>query len=365
MRFAFRVDASLQIGSGHVMRCLTLADSLQTHGHCSTFLTRSHAGHLVEHIRDRGHAVAILPADDHREPEEVDADPLPYADWLGGSWAGDAAASLAALDDTAPDWLVVDHYALDARWEALLARACGRLMVIDDLADRPHGCDLLLDQNPGRQSDDYDAWVPDSCVRLLGQQFALLRPEFRALRAASLQRRAAPALRNILVSMGGVDKDDATTVVLAAIEAAALPDGVTVTVVVGRDAPWLERVRRQAAAMGRATEVLVDVRNMADRMLQADLAIGAAGGTAWERCCLGLPAIVVIVAENQRSGADALARAGAARVIGSVAELRRGLPEALAVASSPEWLAQATRRAAAITDGLGAGRVCEQLLAWH
>jgi len=361
MRFAFRADASIRIGSGHVMRCLTLADSLKARGHKSRFLVRPHEGHLAEHIRERGHAVVLLPLGGAAR-DEADPDGPPHAEWLGGPWTEDATASLAALRDAAPDWLVVDHYALDARWEALLAPACGRLMVIDDLADRPHACDLLLDQNLGRRAEDYLALLPAGCVTLIGQQFALLRPEFQSFRAASLARRQAPLLRNILVSMGGFDRDDTTSAVLDGIEAAGLPDGVSVTVVNGRDSPWLDKVRRRAAGMRLPAEVLVGVRNMAERMTQADLAIGAAGGTAWERCCLGLPSIAVVLAQNQRPGAAALARAGAAWVIDSIAAVPRALPGLLAAAAAPAALAQAARRAAAITDGRGAERVCERLL---
>jgi UDP-2,4-diacetamido-2,4,6-trideoxy-beta-L-altropyranose hydrolase len=361
MKFAFRADASICIGSGHVMRCLTLADSLKARGHESLFLTRPHAGHLADHIRDRGHTVVLLPVEGDAQCEP-DPDGPPHADWLGGPWTGDATASLAALKDIAPDWLVVDHYALDARWEALLAPACGRMLVIDDLADRPHACDMLLDQNLGRRAADYEALLPAGCITLVGQQFALLRPEFRALRAASLARREAPVLRRILVAMGGIDKDDATSAVLDGLDAASLPAGVGVTVISGRDAPWLDKVRGRAARMRLPTEVLAGVRDMAEHMVQADLAIGAAGGTAWERCCLGLPSIVVVLAENQRPGAEALARAGVAWVLDAVAGVPRALPGLLAAVAVPASLAQTARRAAGITDGRGAERVCERLL---
>ena len=361
MRFAFRADASIRIGSGHVMRCLTLADCLKARGHESRFLVRSHEGHLAEHIRERGHAVVSLPVEG-ADRDEADPDGPPHAEWLGGPWTGDATATLAALKDAAPDWLVVDHYALDARWEVLLAPAGSRMLVIDDLADRPHACDMLLDQNLGRRAADYEALLPAGCEILIGQQFALLRPEFRALRAASLARRGAPTPRNILVAMGGIDKDDATSAVLDGIEAAGLPDGVVVTVVSGRDAPWLDKIRRRAKHMRLPTEVLVGVRDMAERMMQADLAVGAAGGTAWERCCLGLPSIVVVLAENQRSGAEALGRAGAAWVIDGIAAVPHALPGLLTAAAAPGALAQVARRAAGINDGRGVERVCERLL---
>lgn len=361
MRFAFRADASLRIGSGHVMRCLALADRLKARGHENFFLVRPHDGHLAEHIRAEGHAVTFLPVGGAPRTA-ADLEGPSHAYWLDGPWIEDASASLAALEPVRPDWLVVDHYALDARWEAMLVPACGRLLAIDDLADRPHACDMLLDQNPGRRAEDYAALLPAGCVTLIGQRFALLRPEFHALREASLARREAPMLRNILVSMGGVDKDNATSTVLDGIEAACLPDIVGVTVISGRDAPWLDKVRSRVADLRLPAEVRVGVRDMAQHMLQADLAIGAGGGTAWERCCLGLPSIVVVLAENQRPGAKALAEAGAAWVIDGLAETPRALPRLFAAAADPAALAQASRRAAAITDGRGAERVCERLL---
>jgi UDP-2,4-diacetamido-2,4,6-trideoxy-beta-L-altropyranose hydrolase len=359
MRVAFRADASLRLGAGHVMRCLTLADRLAARGHACRFLTREQPGHMAGAIRARGHAVDLLPGDAaRREPAAAGAPP--HAGWHG-AWADDARACHRLLQPDPPDWLVVDHYGLDTRWDDALAGARDRLLAIDDLADRPHACDLLLDQNLGRRAADYDGLVPVGCRRLIGPHHALLRPQFAARRAESLQRRAEARLERILVSMGGVDADDATGAVLAAIEAADLAPAVALTVVMGPQAPWLDAVRARATSMRHPAEVLVDVPDMAAQMARADLAIGAAGGTAWERCCLGLPALIVVLADNQRPGARALVAAGAARVIEGPAELGQALPQHLAAWSDPRALAEASRRAAAITDGLGADRVCDAM----
>src|SRR3990167_4024154 len=216
MRIAFRADASLQIGTGHVMRCLTLADALAAQGADCLFICREHQGNLIEQIRNKGyrtHALPVLPpveasslaikaASDEQSPA--------HSHWLGATQVEDAAACTAILAEVKPDWLIVDHYALDARWETVLKPHYRKLMVIDDLADRSHLCDLLLDQTFGRDAEDYRVWVPASSQLLCGSQYALLRPEFGALRDYSLQRRPNPQLRQLLITMGGVDKDNAT-----------------------------------------------------------------------------------------------------------------------------------------------------------
>lgn len=364
MIFAFRADASPRIGSGHLIRCLTLADQLRTLGHASHFLTRDAPPHLQATIAAHGHGLVSLPPAARCGSVPPDPHAPPHADWLDGSWEDDARACRTAMTPLGADWLVVDHYALDARWEAALEPACARQLVIDDLADRSHRAALLLDVNAGRRTEDYDTWLPAGSRRLIGPRYALLRPEFAAARAASLRRRLTPALRHILVTMGGVDLPDASSAALAGLQAATLPADVSVTVVMGRGAPWLDAVRAQAAALRWPTEVLVGVADMAEQMQRADLAIGAAGGTAWERCCLGLPSIVVVLAENQRAGARALAAAGAALLIEPLHTLARELPACLAVWSSPATLARAGERAAELVDGRGAMRVCEALLQW-
>ncbi|MCG9042275.1 UDP-2,4-diacetamido-2,4,6-trideoxy-beta-L-altropyranose hydrolase [Laribacter hongkongensis] len=297
MRVIFRADASWHIGSGHVMRCLTLADALTTRGTECQFICRAHPGHLADFIRQKGYPVHLL--DVESDLPEQDA-PLAHASWLGASMEQDAAQTAALLARLQPDWLVVDHYALDARWETLQRPHAGKLMVIDDLADRRHDCDLLLDQNLGRLDADYAELVPPHCQRLLGSTYALLRPEFVALREYSLQRRQPGMLRTLLISMGGVDKDNATGRILQALFGAALPQDCRITVVMGATAPWLEEVKAQAATLPWSTEVSVNVGNMAQLMADADLAIGAAGSTSWERCCLGLPCITVCLAQNQQ-----------------------------------------------------------------
>lgn len=359
LKVCFRADASLQVGTGHVMRCLTLADALRELGAECRFICREHPGNLIEVIRSKGYVVHGLPC---LATRDVGASSPAHAAWLGSSQLDDAAASVACLTDWSVDWLVVDHYALDARWEELLQTRCRQLMVIDDLADRVHRCDLLLDQTFGRITADYSTLVPAHCELLCGSRFAMLRPEFAVLRDYSLQRRAHAPLQHLLISMGGVDKDNATGQVLDALRRSSLPADGHITVVMGGTAPWLEAVRQQAESMPWPTTVRVGVSDMGRLMADSDLAIGAAGATSWERCCLGLPTIMLILACNQHLVAQGLELAGAVRVLHSADQVDKELPRYLQeLISCPAHVSGMSRNAAAVVDGSGLAMVIQHM----
>ncbi|MFG6584655.1 UDP-2,4-diacetamido-2,4,6-trideoxy-beta-L-altropyranose hydrolase [Sulfitobacter sp. 1A12779] len=355
-RFVFRVDASVTIGTGHVMRCLTLADALRARGAECRFVTRDLPGHLAAVIEDRGFAVLLLPAPSGPVPQG----PPTHVAWAGVSWEQDLADTRTVIDGA--DWLVVDHYAFDARWQQGLRDRVGRIMVIDDLADRPHAADLLLDQNLGRAAQDYDGLLPEACRRLTGPRFALLRPEFRAARMASLARRGAgQGVRHILISMGGTDMPDATSRVLDALSRADLPGELHLSVVMGRSAPALERVRARAARMPWPTEVLVDVHDMARLMQDADLAIGAGGSTTWERCCLGLPSIIVETADNQAGAVAAMEAEAAALGTGPLLDARFDDRLVQAVGQAQQELEALSQSAARVCDGEGVCRAVTEM----
>ena len=367
MKVAFRVDASQEIGSGHVMRCLTLADELAAQGGQCLFISRQHTGHLFNAIQERGHKLSCLPSTLKKTDAIVetaytlsgpDIEPLTHATWLRCDWQTDAAQTVAILAAAPPDWLVVDHYALDHRWESALHRYTKRLMVIDDLADRAHKCDMLLDQNLGRQPRDYSSLVPANCQILVGPYYALLRPEFKALRQQSLDRRKArPSLSQIFISMGGVDQPNATGQVLRALKSCSLPVACRVTVVMGLTAPWLQNVQELAANMPWKTEVLVNIHDMAERMADSDLAIGAAGSTSWERCCLGLPTLIVVLAKNQMQSAQALHEAKAVGLLGTLSDIAKKLPIAIDEVLGTGSEMRMSNSASAIADGIGTQRV--------
>lgn len=365
MQVAFRTDASLDIGTGHVMRCLTLADALRASGaHCH-FICREHPGNLLEQIRQHGFSVHGLPAgsEDALPNDLTDVARSNHAAWLGSYWENDAAQTRASGGKMEVDWLVVDHYALDERWERAMRPICHKLMVIDDLADRLHNCDLLLDQNLGRKVLDYAHLVPNDCTVIAGPNYAMLRPEFAALRDYSLRRRATSQLKHLLITMGGVDKADATGQILDALNDCPLPEDSRITVVMGSHAPWLERVQLLADRMSRPTEVKVNVSDMARLMADSDLAIGAAGSTSWERSCLGLPSLIGVIADNQRAIAEALHLIGAARVF-NIKAGKQAIHELIgAIYSDFSTLARMSISAAGITDGCGTSRAVAQMQA--
>ncbi len=365
MRVVFRTDASLQIGTGHVMRCLTLADALRDRGAQCSFICRPHEGHLLEIIAQRGHQSLALPVlqKGGRSSRKFTA----YADWLVTDWFSDAVDTKQVLNvnmvSESLDWLVVDHYALDRRWEQALRTNARRIMVIDDLADRPHDCDLLLDQNLGRDEKDYGSLLTPNTVTLIGTQFALLRPEFAALRPQSLARREKKSqLRNLLIFMGGVDRDNTTGQVLNALKYCDFPTDLRISVVMGPHAPWLPKIQTQAAQVPWPTQVLVEVSNMAQLMADSDLAIGAAGGTAWERCCLGLPSLVLAIAENQFAGAVALQHAGAAIALETFQQIGEAINSMQLFHQTDSTLSKLSRAAAAVTDGYGCARAADWIM---
>ncbi len=291
MKVAFRVDASSQIGTGHFMRCLTLADELKRQCADIYFLSRNLPAHLSDMLTERGCEFILLGADGN----EYSHDELAHSSWLGVSQEQDAVATLEALSCKVFDWLVVDHYALDKRWESLVRPNVKKIMVIDDLADRHHDCDVLLDQNYYADMQiRYKGKVPADCQLFLGPSYALLREEFRFLREQA--NVCNGEVKKVLVFFGGVDADNYT---LHAIDALSeINVGLHVDVVIGAQHPFKELIEKTCDKYNFVCHVQISY--MAKLMAEADLAIGAGGTAIWERCCLGLPTISICTAENQR-----------------------------------------------------------------
>lgn len=365
MRVAFRADASVQIGSGHVMRCLSLADELRARGAETYFIGRTLPGHLGALIRERGHHAALLPPPAPlallpSAPAEEEGDAAPaHAEWLGVPWPQDAADTARALQAAGDfDWLVVDHYAVDARWENSLRRTGRSTLVIDDLADRPHDCDLLLDVNLQEPEGRYAGLVPAWCRQLLGPPYALLRPQFAAARPAPARRDGRVA--RLLVFFGGSDHDNLTGQALTAL-AELGRDDLAVDVVLGASNPRRSELEALCAPLPQVTCHFN--ADMAALMAAADLAIGAAGVTTWERACLGLPALVVTIAANQRPTAACAARRGILTWLGDAHEITAAtLAAALRAAlAAPATLMEQSRRGMELVDGGGAARVAAMM----
>jgi UDP-2,4-diacetamido-2,4,6-trideoxy-beta-L-altropyranose hydrolase len=289
------------------MRCLTLAEELRDVGAVVRFVSRDHPGNLNGLIRDKGFQCFELPP-----AKEINENPYDtrseYASWLGVSQQQDGKETIEALRGIRPDWLIVDHYGLDEEWEKLMRPHVNKIMVIDDLADRRHDCDLLLDQNYFINGEKrYDDLVPHSCTKLLGPKYALLRKEFRKARK-NLSLRSGEVKR-VLVFFGGTDPDNITRL---AIEALSNPDllHLQVDVVIGAQNP--NRVAVEKVIQDRpGTSLHIQASNMAQLMSKADLAIGAGGSATWERLYLGLPSIVIPIAKNQIPSAKDLCHVGA------------------------------------------------------
>lgn len=354
MHVVFRADASRMIGSGHVMRCLALAEALRGRGVSTAFVCRTYDGNLCDLIEARGVRVMRLPA-------FVAAEGDPEA--LDGAWQSDADATRRAVECSGggarASWLVVDHYGLDARFERAVRPAADRIFAIDDMANRDHDCDVLLDQNVvANAATRYDGRTAAETELLIGPDYALLQPAYAAHR-----RQLAPrdgAVRRILVYFGGADREDLTARVVDAIQSLGRQD-IAVDVVTGATSPAATAFRERVAGWPNVT-LHGGLPHLADLMARADLAIGAGGSATWERLCLGLPTIAVILAENQRPIVEALAASGAVRSLGTVHDVSRdvirdAVADVVEHGISPEW-AHACRN---VVDGLGAGRVAAAL----
>jgi UDP-2,4-diacetamido-2,4,6-trideoxy-beta-L-altropyranose hydrolase len=366
LKVVFRADASILIGTGHIMRCLTLAKALREKGMVCSFICREHPGNLIQFIIDQGFEVGQIKMEVNQySAGPADVHSLAHSDWLGVDWMTDAKDTAKFISGQVIDWLVVDHYALDSDWETFLRSNCKQLMAIDDLADRLHNCDLLLDQNLGRRSIDYERLLSVHAATLIGPQYALLRPEFARVRVQSINRRMRqPELKHLLITMGGVDKNNVTGLVIDGLKFCSLPSDMKISVVMGVHAPHLDQVRKKIIGIGCDTQVLIGVNDMAQLMADSDFAIGAAGSTSWERCCLGLPAMQLILAQNQSGIANALANIGAALLI-DVNSLKNSLKKFFENDFTLPRLLTMGSIASSVVDGLGVYRVVDKMLEFN
>lgn len=353
----FRVDSSIEMGAGHVMRCLTLAEELSQRGYECTFISRQQPGSLIKLVKQRGYSVYELP-----ECEESRDDHLAHSRWLKGGQEKDFQESLVVIEKTEADWLVIDHYGVDKVWEQKARDYVKNILVIDDLADREHDCDILLDQNLGQTSEVYQALLPKSCIVLAGSHYTLLRSEFLDYRERSLEyRRKKKQIDRLLITMGGVDKDNYTEKALTALELSHVPDNSEVLVVLGNGAPWLTNIKKQAKASRLKVGVANNIQNMAERMANTDLAIGAAGSTSWERSCLGVPSIMCVIADNQRVVANALSSEGAA-ILATGADVTQSIQQQVdQLLQNAYRLTELSKAAAKVVDGKGTNRVAQAM----
>jgi UDP-2,4-diacetamido-2,4,6-trideoxy-beta-L-altropyranose hydrolase len=308
MNIIFRVDSSYEMGTGHVMRCLTLAGELTNRGAKVSFICRDLPGNLANYITGKGYHVFLLPFQSDRT----------NTSWLQVDWQTDAMETAQILNLSIPvDFLIIDHYGIDHEWEKLLAENAAKIVVIDDLADRPHQCSILLNPNSTRAADRYDDLVPQSCVKFVGTSYAILRPEFRSVKKQLAARDGR--INRILLFFGGTDPTNETLKILQALRKVQFSN-LHIDVVVGEMNKSKDIIEGICNQMPNAF-FHCQIDYMADLMRKADFSIGAGGSSTWERCYLGLPSLSIVTADNQKEITKLVHDTGAACCLGVSAEV--------------------------------------------
>lgn len=348
MIIVFRVDASFDIGMGHVMRCLTLAEYLKQEGISVKFICRKVKGDCIQLIEKKGFEVfALTPIEDS------------IWTYTKENWKQDAKESIEILQDFDVDYVIVDHYAIDEKWENLIRLYTNKIMVIDDVADRPHECDVLLDQNYYENATErYISFVSEKCKLLLGPTYTLLRPEFLAARKKMGLRNGI--VNSIMISFGGSDPTNETMKVLLAIKD---QEEIQAHVIVGQSNVFKEDIEKICSQYSHL-HYYCQINNMAELMIKADLAIGAGGSTSWERCCLGLPSVIVTTAENQVELANNIAKVSVTQYLGHAQniEVADWKYEIDRVVSNKCKLVEMYRNGLKLVDGLGVERVVKAII---
>ena len=341
MNTLVRTVASSLVGMGHIVRSLALIKPLAEVG--SVWVaTETKDDALLNRIHEAGCTHIQL------EPNSMPEDEIQQI--------------LQATQGTAIHLVISDHYDLDSSWHEAIRPHTERILAIDDLGDRPLDCDFLLDPNLGADPTKYSAWVPSHCERLCGPHYALLRPIFAKLRREATKR---TILERILISFGGGDPEDFTGWACKRI-LADFPQ-LKIDVVLGPTHPSRDRLH-DLAATDSSVRVFqdLDAEAFGRLMLEADLAIGGGGQTSWERCALGLPTLLVLVADNQQSNTQALIRAGAALMLGTHSEkssIDNNLRQTIAtLIHNPEVLQVLSIRSLPLIDGRGPLRVAARLV---
>lgn len=344
MKILIRTDASVQYGSGHVVRCLTLADGLKGNGHTVEFICKNINGNLIDLVKSRGYLTYAI-------GNSFDSD-------RQFNWEDDVnEVKNAILVKGIYDWIVVDHYLLDSRWELLMKNHCKKLMVIDDLANRNHSCDLLLDQNY-EDGSRYKDLVGDACKKLLGPKFALLNEAYTKERVLRAHPRAT--ISRVFIFFGGSDLFNLTERSLLALCFDEL-NSIFVDIVIGPSYAHYESLRLLAEHRGR-TAIHTQMPHLATLMGAADIAIGAGGVTNWERICVGLPSIIISLADNQELIAKILHQKGIVNYLGGYDVVSvDAIFNALKSEINNSYLLGKIDEAKNLCDGLGVTRVIENM----
>ena len=337
-----RVDSSTKIGYGHFMRCMALADTLQKNFEIN-FITRSLEGSLISDIQKKGFGIFRFYSNSEKINEKNDAQ---------------KTISLIKKHSGSKNILIVDNYQLSKKWETDVKPFVHKLIVIDDLSNRSHNCDLLIDQNLHTKVNGlYKGLIPSNCIKLIGPKFSMIRKEFRMMRK-SVKPRTFP-IKKILVSFGGSDIENQTLVALNSIK--KMNGKINVDVVVGK-ANKCKKTLKIFCNKNKHFTYHEQIDNIADLMLSSDLSIGSSGSTTWERCSLGLPAIVSISSNDQRDTANSLSKKKCVINLGDVKKVKESSYINAITNLKKNDLRNMSKNSMSLVDGNGTQRILKHIL---
>jgi UDP-2,4-diacetamido-2,4,6-trideoxy-beta-L-altropyranose hydrolase len=343
-----RVDSGYDIGFGHAMRCLSLAQTLKKMNFEICFISKKERGNISKLFEDKGFTVYYI-QNNYSKSKKNDIIKNDV----------NQTVKIIAKHKAKSSWMIVDHYDLDFKWEKRLRKFVDKIIVIDDLV-RKHDCDLLLDQNYNKNlKTRYDKLVPRKCIKLLGPKYALLRDEFPILRKNVKPRKN---FKRILISFGGSDPTNETGKVLSAIKILKTnKQFLEVNVVIGKSDKNKHKIKQLCNSIPNA-KLYESVYNIGKLMCKADLAVGAGGSSTLERLCLGLPSIVSIIATNQEESTMALGKKGYIINLGSAKNLTIKKYVEIFENLDIKKLQSISRNSLNVVDGKGGMRVAKTIM---
>jgi UDP-2,4-diacetamido-2,4,6-trideoxy-beta-L-altropyranose hydrolase len=350
MIIVIRVDASNQLGTGHVMRCIVLAEKLRKRKIECIFICRNYEGNLADKITSHQFRVHLLPVLNSGKEGAYDS---------GFDWKIDATQTELLLKEICPSWMIVDHYFIDHKWQKFLSDNYEYLMVIDDLANRKHNCDILLDQNLYKDLlARYEDKVPENCIKLLGPDYALLQDRYAEARLQAKSR--SQPVNNLFIFFGGIDLFDLTELTLESLIELDIPFK-RIDVVLSKKSPNYKKIEEKISNIPSAI-LHSDLPSLSSLIVKADIAIGAGGSTNWERFCLGLPSLVVTLADNQRELNRDLHDMGLIKLIADVSDIKVDqISIAIKHVLNTNDLESWSRHCMSICSGQGAGIVADEI----
>ncbi len=340
------------MGIGHLVRCLTLADAFTERGLVCHFLCKDHPGMAKNLIERKGHIFYILKLDDSFEGGSK------YENWIGSSQKKDASLCLRYMNNQSVSILVVDHYGLDQYWESRLAPYVGYIIAIDDLVNRAHYCDVLVDATYGRIGEDYNNLCGEKTKLLMGSEYCFLRAGFSQLREqAKNKRERTTCITRILINFGGTDPQGYGVTTLNILINNNIK--VDIDIVVGSSCLSLSELEN-ISNNNKNIALHVDTEEVALIMYQSDFTIGSLGGSSWERCCLGLPSLTVMAAGNQQCIAEVLAVSGATKRI-EFDVMAESINSIFENSNDFSWWHEMSKKSFSICDGEGISNIISEI----